>query len=105
MAVRGRMNDGGREAMAEAPLRHSEYARYVRVDDQVIVADMRAGRYLGLEGVGARVWDLIGTGATEGAMLRCLAAEYDVAADVLARDVRKLVRELLVRRLIARDVP
>ena len=89
-----------RGARAHTRLKLSEHVRHVRMDDQVIVADLRSGRYLGLDGVGARVWDLVGEGATRGAIVECLSAEYDAPPDVLERDVGRLVEELVARRLI-----
>lgn len=88
------------EARAHARLKLAEHVRHVRLDDQVVVADLRSGRYLGLDGVGARVWDLVGAGATRGAIVECLSAEYDVSRDVLERDVARLLEELAARRLI-----
>ena len=83
-----------------AELRISDHAHSVRMDDQVIVADMRSGRYLGLDDAGARVWDLIGKGATREDIVDRLSAEYDVAGDVLERDVQRLLQDLLKRRLV-----
>ena len=84
----------------DAPLRISGHVRFIRMDDQIIVADLRSGRYLGLDGVGARAWDLIGKRATRGAIVDCLCGEYDASADVIERDVERLLRDLLERRLI-----
>lgn len=100
MAYRGSVKSGSTEVYGEVPLRLSEHVHHVRMDDQVIVADMRSGRYLGLEGVGARVWDLVGKGATRGAIVECLSAEYEVSRDVLERDVGELLADLVARRLI-----
>lgn len=83
-----------------AELRIADHAHAVRMDDQVIVADMRSGRYLGLDDVGARVWDLIGEGATRERIVERLSAEYDVAGGVLERDVQRLLQDLLRRRLV-----
>lgn len=83
-----------------AELRISDHAHSVRMDDQVIVADMRSGRYLGLDDVGARVWDLLGEGATRESIVQRLSAEYDVAGGVLERDVQRLLQDLLRRRLV-----
>ena len=83
-----------------AGLKISDHAHAVRLDDQIIVADMRSGRYLGLDDVGARVWDLIGKGATRECIVERLADEYDVAGDVLERDVQRLLQDLLQRRLV-----
>ena len=100
MADLGSVKSGSMEDHGDVPLRLSAHVHHVRMDDQVIVADMRSGRYLGLDGVGARVWDLIGKGATRGAIIECLSAEYDVSTDVLERDIRGLVEDLVARRLV-----
>ena len=88
-----------------AGLRISGHAHSVRMDDQVIVADMRSGRYLGLDGVGARVWDLIGKGATRECIVERLSGEYDVPGGVLERDVQWLLQDLLQRRLVEYETP
>ena len=98
------MKDAAREVRTDLPLKLSEQVHYVRMDDQIIVADMRSGHYLGLDGVGARVWELIGEGATRGGIVKRLLSEYDVSAGVLERDVAKLLQDLLDRRLIEREV-
>ncbi len=100
MAQLSSMKKGLEAARTDTVLKLSEHVHYVRMDDQVIVADMRSGHYLGLDGVGARVWDLVGVGATRGAIIERLSAEYDVSTDVLERDIRELVEELVARRLI-----
>ena len=100
MAHLGSVKDRSCETRMSAPLRLCEHAHYVRMDDQIIVADMRSGHYLGLDEVGARVWDLIGDGATRDAIVDTLSDEYDVARDVLERDVEHLVQDLRERRLI-----
>ena len=92
------------DVRTDPPLKLSEQVHCVRMDDQIIVADMRSGRYLGLDGVGARVWDLIGEGVTYGRIVERLSSEYEVSANVLERDVARLLQDLLKRRLIERGV-
>ena len=99
MAQPGSMKNGP-EVCTDTVLRLSEHVHHVRMDDQVIVADMRSGHYLGLDGVGARVWDLVGEGATLNAVIECLSAEYEVSIDVLRQDIRELVEDLVARRLV-----
>ena len=98
MARSGGMNGGAERT--EAALRISDDVHSVRMDDQVIVADMRSGRYLGLDDVGARVWDLIRKGATCECIVERLSEEYDVPGDVLERDLQRLLQDLLERRLV-----
>ena len=84
----------------ETPLKVSEQAHCARLGDQVIVADMRSGRYFGLDDVGAVVWALIEERATRGAIVDRVHAEYEVSRDVLERDVDRLLDDLLKRRLV-----
>jgi hypothetical protein len=93
----------GERVRADALLTLSEHAHHVRMDDQIIVADMRSGHYFGLDGVGARVWELLGQRATRNGIIDRLLAEYEVSRDVLERDVESLLRDLLDRRLVERD--
>ncbi len=104
MAEVGSVKSGSAEVRVNWPLKLSEQVHYVRMDDQIIVADMRSGHYLGLDGVGARVWDLIGEGATRLGIVKRLSSEYEVSTDVLERDVAELLQDLLERRLIEREV-
>ena len=97
------MKAGSGEMRTDVPLKLSEHVHYVRLDDQVIVADMRSGDYLGLDGAGARAWELIGSRAARGAILKRLSTEYDVAPDVLRRDVDQFLQDLLRRGLIEYD--
>ena len=104
MAEIGSVGNATGETGADMKLTLSDHAHYVRMDDQIIVADMQSGHYLGLDGVGARVWDLIGEGATRQGIVKRLLSEYEVPTDVLERDVATLLQDLLERRLIERVV-
>ena len=81
-------------------LRVSEQVHYARMGDQIILVDMRSGRYLGLDEVGTAVWTLIEQRMTRGAIVDRVHADYDVPRDVLERDVDRLLDDLLQRRLI-----
>ena len=95
----GSVKDGVTELRADTPLKLSEHAHYVRMDDQIVVADMRSGHYFGLDGIGARAWELIGEHLGCDAIVERLYSEYDVPMHVLKRDVEELLRDLLQRRL------
>ena len=92
---------------ADTPLRISGKAHCARLGDQIIVADMRSGRYFGLDDVGAMVWSLIEERSTPGVIVDRVHAEYDVSRDVLERDVDRLLDDLIERRLVeyATDAP
>ena len=84
----------------DTPLKISGKAHCARLGDQIIVADMRSGRYFGLDDVGAMVWGLIEERTTPAVILDRVHAEYDVSRDVLERDVDRLLDDLLQRRLV-----
>ena len=100
MARLGSVADGAKELSSNRVLRLSKHAHHVRMDDQIIVADMRSGRYFGLDDVGAMVWSLIEERATPAVIVDRVHAEYDVSRDVLERDVDRLLDDLLERRLV-----
>jgi len=60
----------------------------------------RAGEVLVLNDVGARVMDLAEAGESIAGMVSVLAAEYDVAAPVLERDLLAYLQELLDAEVI-----
>ena len=84
----------------ETRLKVSEQVHYARMGEQIILADLQSGRYLGLDEVGTAVWTLIEQRATRGAIVDRVHADYDVARDVLERDVDRLLDDLLQRRLV-----
>ena len=104
MAELGSVKDGMIGGVQGDPLlKLSPHAHYVRMDDQIVVADMRSGHYVGLDGVGARVWDLIAQRTTRLEILNCIQREYEVSRDTLERDVDLLLEGLLRRKLIERE--
>jgi hypothetical protein len=73
-----------------------------RVGDEIVLLDLDSGTYFGLDAVGGRVWDLLSNSATIAETIETLLAEFDVARDVLERDVFRLVGELEEKGLISR---
>ena len=84
----------------DTPLKVAERVHCARMGNQTILADMRSGRYLGLDEVATSVWALIQQHATRGAIVDRVHADYDVPRDVLARDVDRLLDDLLERQLV-----
>jgi Coenzyme PQQ synthesis protein D (PqqD) len=69
-----------------------------------VLLDLASSRYLGLDPVATRVWELLGEGKPFGAVRAALLAEFDVPAEVLDRDLDQLFADLQGRALI-RSVP
>lgn len=78
-----------------------------RVGDGFALLHLGNGLYHGLQGVGARVWEMISEGSRVGDIEAALLREYDVDSDLLARDLEALLRGLLERGLVemTRDAP
>ena len=77
-------------------------ARFQRVGDipaayvgeSLLMMSVEKGRYFSLNGVGARVWELLERPTTEGALVECLVGEFEVSAEECALQVAGFVREL-----------
>jgi hypothetical protein len=70
------------------------------IDGEAVLLDLASGRYLGLNEVATRVWELLGEGKTIGAVRAALLDEFEVPAEVLEGDLEKLFADLLARGLI-----
>ena len=67
---------------------------------EVVILDMSAGAYFGLNAVGARVWSLIREPSTLSAVRDAIVHEYDVEPARCERDLLALVRDLLAQKLV-----
>lgn len=70
------------------------------VGDETVILDLESGMYFGLDSVGARIWQLLATGASLESISKTLLEQYEVAQEQLEADVLKLAQELLQRKLI-----
>ena len=70
------------------------------VGGEIVILDLAGGVYHGLEGVGARVWQLIQQPRKVAEIHDILVREYAVESDACARDLLELLEKLLVNRLI-----
>jgi len=61
---------------------------------------LESEEYYGLDPVGARMWQLVGSEPRVGAAFEALLDEYDVDGATLARDLDGLLHELSTRKLI-----
>lgn len=68
--------------------------------DEVVLLSLRDGMYYGLEDVGTRVWSLLQTPTTLGAIRDALVAEYRVEPVRCERDLRALLGEMASRGLV-----
>jgi hypothetical protein len=69
------------------------------LDGEAVILDLDRGIYFGLNAVGTRMWQLIERHGRLKAVFEDLCHEYDVAPDVLERDLLELVGRLAEARL------
>lgn len=70
------------------------------LDGETIILDLDSGTYFGLNVVGTRIWELIGSGEPLGGIRDRLLAEFDISKEVAQRDLDDLIDKLLARGLI-----
>jgi len=70
------------------------------VGKETVILDLESGTYFGLNPVGARIWQLIGTGHSVSGICDVMIEEYEVSREALEHDVLQLTQELMSRKLI-----
>ena len=75
----------------------SEAIIFTELDDAVVMMDAEAGSYYELDPVGSRIWALAESRPRVAEVCAALVAEYEVARDTCADEVRAFLEEL--RRL------
>ncbi len=68
--------------------------------DEVLILSLASGDYHRLEGVGARIWEMLGRPVRVGDVRDAIAREYAVDAERCERDAVELLEELRRRGLI-----
>lgn len=68
--------------------------------DETVLLDLASGTYYSLNPVGARFWQLAGTGQTLGQIRDAILAEYDVEDARLDADLAALVADLIQKKLL-----
>jgi hypothetical protein len=82
------------------PLMASPQVSIAQRDGRAVLMDLRAGEYFGLDDVGTRIWQLIGTQATPIAIMDQLVDEYDASAEQLRIDATHFLTSLAALRLV-----
>jgi hypothetical protein len=74
-----------------------------QVGDELVMMSAETGSYIGLNSVGARVWELIETPAEVGQICAVLVGEFDVTEDACRAEVESFLAELEQRGAISRS--
>lgn len=88
----------GRESL----LRQSAHILATMDANEVVLLDLRSGRYFTLNDVGSRVWMLLAPGTTPSAIVETIRREYDAASSAVDMAIEQDVSQLLLRLLAAR---
>jgi hypothetical protein len=73
---------------------------YKDLGNEAVLLDLETETYFGLNESGSRLWTLLTTSPTIREALAAMQEEFDVAPDVLERDSRELIDDLLGRGLL-----
>jgi Coenzyme PQQ synthesis protein D (PqqD) len=68
---------------------------------EAVLLNLASERYFGLDEVGTRMWQALTTADNVQAAHATLLSEYDVAPDVLRRDLLDLVQQLVEHGLVS----
>lgn len=76
-----------------------------KVGEESVLLDLKTERYLGLDDVSARFWDLLTSGGSIQAAYDTLLAEFEVDPDRLRHDLDDFVQELVQFGLVEQRQP
>jgi hypothetical protein len=84
-------------------LQRSPNAAVAEVGEAIIFLHEGKGVYFSLEGVGASFWRQLSTPKPFGELVKCIQGEYEVAEEVLIKDLVTLISEMVDLGLLVQD--
>ncbi len=76
-----------------------------KVGEESVLLDLKTERYLGLDEVSARFWDLLTSGGSIQSAYDTLLAEFEVDPERLQNDLDDFVQELVQFGLVEQSKP
>jgi hypothetical protein len=76
-----------------------------KVGEESVLLDLKTERYLGLDDVSARFWDLLTGGGSIQSAYEMLLAEFEVDPERLRNDLDDFVQELIQSGLVQQSQP
>jgi len=70
------------------------------VGDEIVILHLGNGTYYGLDPLGTRIWAMLKDGHQPPAIRDAIVAEYEVSAEVVERDMRAFLRDLLAHDIL-----
>lgn len=81
-------------------LRRAEGLLAAAVGDELLMMSVKEGKYFNLNGVGARIWELLAEPVTPDGLVAALTAEYEVNDDTAREQVVEFLSALRARGLL-----
>lgn len=81
-------------------LRRAEGLLAAAVGDELLMMSVKEGKYFNLNGVGARIWELLAEPVTPDGLVAALTAEYEVDDDTAREQVVEFLSALRARGLL-----
>lgn len=85
---------------ASRSVRHAKRVAWRKVADEAVILNTETAAYYSLDGVGLRIWELIGEKRPLAEIVSTLACEYDAPAKTLLKDAEALVARLRKESLV-----
>ncbi len=76
-----------------------------KVGEESVLLDLKTERYLGLDDVSARFWDLLTSGGSSQSAYETLLTEFEVDPERLRNDLDDFVQELVQFGLVEQSQP
>ena len=70
------------------------------LEGEAVLLDLQTSTYFGLDAVGTRIWQLLGTSSSLRKVFEVVLQEYDVEPEILERDLLDLTRQLCAKGLV-----
>ena len=83
-------------------MERSPDALHRTIDGRAVILHAETGTYFSLNPLGSRIWELLARGRTQASLCEELLAEFEVAPEVLERDVSSFLHELESAGLLLR---
>ena len=84
----------------DTTIRRSSEIMHSDLGDQVVMMDLDAGAYYGLNAVGARIWALAEEPVTLSAVVDQLLTEFEVERDECESAVAEFTADLIERKVV-----
>ncbi len=75
-------------------------AMFSTMDDEVVILNMKSNNYLGLDQIGARIWELLETPVLVSELCEQMAQEYEGSREQITAGVLRFLAELAREEMI-----